>query len=203
MYHIIRTYYDSHNIYILNIYTYYRYEIQNIVRRWLYLINEGKVIMTNSALIQKIVCRDYYPRHRDSFAYFLVMYHSARLQYPSKVHNYRISAKLPLVRSTITTSRRMSSAPSKRVKTVTAAAGIVVKEVPTTPIEGQKTGTSGLRKRRQYFLRAITWQIGCRLYFMPFQAMKSKEALWYSEETGVGLTKRPLRSSSSLPREME
>ena len=32
-----------------------------------------------------------------------------------------------------------------------AAAGVSVKEVPTTPIEGQKTGTSGLRKKAKEF----------------------------------------------------
>ncbi len=160
------------------------------VRSWLYLINEGKVIMTNSALIQKIVCRDYYPRHRDSFAYFLVMYHSARLQYPSKVHNYRISAKLPLVRSTITTSRRMSSAPSKRVKTVTAAAGIVVKEVPTTPIEGQKTGTSGLRKKAAIFSSGnylANW-VQALFYALPSDEVKGSSMVlggdgrWFNKE---------------------
>ena len=93
---------------------------------------------------------DHYPRHCDGLVYFQVMYHAAILQLPRTAHDYRISDKLPLVRSTVATSRRMSSALSKRLKTV-AAAGIVVKEVPTTPVEGQKTGTSGLRKKAAIF----------------------------------------------------
>lgn len=36
-------------------------------------------------------------------------------------------------------------------KTLTMAAAVAVKEVPTTPIEGQKTGTSGLRKKAKEF----------------------------------------------------
>ena len=32
-----------------------------------------------------------------------------------------------------------------------AAAGVAVKEVPTTKIDGQKTGTSGLRKKAKEF----------------------------------------------------
>lgn len=32
-----------------------------------------------------------------------------------------------------------------------AAAGVTVKEVPTTKIDGQKTGTSGLRKKAKEF----------------------------------------------------
>ena len=93
----------------------------------------------------------------------------------------------------------MNSALSKRLKTV-AAAVIVVTEVPP-PSKGRKQVLLAFAKKRHYFLRAITWQTGCRLYFVLFQAMNSKGALWYSEETGVGLTKRPLRSSSSSPRE--
>ena len=92
-----------------------------------------------------------YPRHCDNLVYSRVMYHAARSQFPSTVHNYRISEKPPLAISPGTASRRMSNAPPKRVKTVAAAAGIVVKEVPTTPIEGQKTGTSGLRKKAAIF----------------------------------------------------
>lgn len=39
-----------------------------------------------------------------------------------------------------------------RVAQVTAmASSVAVKEVPTTPIEGQKTGTSGLRKKAKEF----------------------------------------------------
>lgn len=36
-------------------------------------------------------------------------------------------------------------------KTVAMAAALAVKDVPTTPIEGQKTGTSGLRKKAKEF----------------------------------------------------
>ena len=32
-----------------------------------------------------------------------------------------------------------------------AVAGVAVKPIPTTPIEGQKTGTSGLRKKAKEF----------------------------------------------------
>jgi phosphoglucomutase len=48
----------------------------------------------------------------------------------------------------------MSNVPAKRAKTVAmagAAAAVAVTLVPTAPIEGQKTGTSGLRKKAAEF----------------------------------------------------
>jgi len=48
----------------------------------------------------------------------------------------------------------MSAAAAKRAKTTTTAAagaGVAVKILPTTPIDGQKTGTSGLRKKAAVF----------------------------------------------------
>mmetsp|Transcript_20785 Transcript_20785/g.33687 ORF Transcript_20785/g.33687 Transcript_20785/m.33687 type:complete len:615 (+) Transcript_20785:123-1967(+) len=50
--------------------------------------------------------------------------------------------------------QRMSNVPAKRAKTVAmagAAAAVAVTLVPTAPIEGQKTGTSGLRKKAAEF----------------------------------------------------
>ena len=45
---------------------------------------------------------------------------------------------------------RARSSQPRRVLTM-AAAGVTVKEVPTTKIDGQKTGTSGLRKKAKEF----------------------------------------------------
>ena len=46
---------------------------------------------------------------------------------------------------------RMAAAPKKMRLSASAATGVEVKDVPTTPIEGQKTGTSGLRKKAAVF----------------------------------------------------
>jgi hypothetical protein len=45
---------------------------------------------------------------------------------------------------------RVRSSQPRRLRTMTAA-GVTVKEVPTTKIDGQKTGTSGLRKKAKEF----------------------------------------------------
>jgi phosphoglucomutase len=45
----------------------------------------------------------------------------------------------------------MAAAPKKMRLTPSAALGVAVKDVATTPIEGQKTGTSGLRKKAAVF----------------------------------------------------
>jgi phosphoglucomutase len=45
----------------------------------------------------------------------------------------------------------MAAAPKKMRLSASAATGVEVKDVPTTPIEGQKTGTSGLRKKAAVF----------------------------------------------------
>jgi phosphoglucomutase len=45
----------------------------------------------------------------------------------------------------------MAAAPKKMRLSASVASGVEVKEVPTTPIEGQKTGTSGLRKKAAIF----------------------------------------------------
>ena len=101
-------------------------------------------------------------------------------------HNYRISDKLPLVRSTVVKSRRMNN-PSKRLKTV-AAAG-VVKEVPTTPVEGQKTGTSGLRKKAAIFSSGNYLANWVQALFCALQAMNSRcsmvlggDGRWFNKE---------------------
>ena len=46
---------------------------------------------------------------------------------------------------------RMAAAPKKMRLSASAATGVEIKDVPTTPIEGQKTGTSGLRKKAAVF----------------------------------------------------
>ena len=50
-----------------------------------------------------------------------------------------------------TRTKRMAAAPKKMRLSASAATGVEVKDVPTTPIEGQKTGTSGLRKKAAVF----------------------------------------------------
>jgi len=48
-------------------------------------------------------------------------------------------------------TKRMAAAPKKMRLSASAATGVEIKEVPTTPIDGQKTGTSGLRKKAAVF----------------------------------------------------
>jgi len=48
-------------------------------------------------------------------------------------------------------SSKMAAAPKKMRLTPSAALGVAVKDVATAPIEGQKTGTSGLRKKAAVF----------------------------------------------------
>jgi len=48
-------------------------------------------------------------------------------------------------------TKRMAAAPKKMRLSASAATGVEIKDVPTTPIEGQKTGTSGLRKKAAVF----------------------------------------------------
>ena len=50
-----------------------------------------------------------------------------------------------------TRTKRMAAAPKKMRLSASAATGVEIKDVPTTPIEGQKTGTSGLRKKAAVF----------------------------------------------------
>jgi len=48
-------------------------------------------------------------------------------------------------------TKRMAAAPKKMRLSASAATGVEIKDVPTTPIDGQKTGTSGLRKKAAVF----------------------------------------------------
>ena len=48
-------------------------------------------------------------------------------------------------------TKRMAAAPKKMRLSASAATGVEIKEVPTTPIDGKKTGTSGLRKKAAVF----------------------------------------------------
>ena len=48
-------------------------------------------------------------------------------------------------------TRRTAAAPKKMRLSAAVVTGVEVKDVPTTPIEGQKTGTSGLRKKAAIF----------------------------------------------------
>lgn len=61
-----------------------------------------------------------------------------------------LSGAAPLLRSQQSRSRAAVVSRAS-LKTVAMAAALAVKEVPTTPIEGQKTGTSGLRKKAKEF----------------------------------------------------
>nr|XP_016474443.1 PREDICTED: phosphoglucomutase, chloroplastic-like [Nicotiana tabacum] len=58
--------------------------------------------------------------------------------------------------ATISTARFIvtaSSSPSSPSTTVAEFQGLEIKSVPTKPIEGQKTGTSGLRKKVKVFMQ--------------------------------------------------
>ena len=48
-------------------------------------------------------------------------------------------------------TKRMAAAPKKMRLSASAATGVEIKDVPTPPIDGQKTGTSGLRKKAAVF----------------------------------------------------
>ena len=58
--------------------------------------------------------------------------------------------RIPTTTTTTTTNKKkkMSGVVVVRAQ---AVAGVAVKQVPTKPIEGQKTGTSGLRKKAKEF----------------------------------------------------
>lgn len=55
-------------------------------------------------------------------------------------------------KSSLFARNRSMAAPTKKIRLTTAmATSVAVKDVPTSPIEGQKTGTSGLRKKAAEF----------------------------------------------------
>jgi phosphoglucomutase len=72
---------------------------------------------------------------------------SALAQCPSVTVRGQFSEKSSFAART----KRMAAAPKKMRLSASAATGVEVKDVPTTPIEGQKTGTSGLRKKAAVF----------------------------------------------------
>jgi phosphoglucomutase len=72
---------------------------------------------------------------------------SALASSPATLRAHQFSKKTPL-KAKASSARRMST---HAERAPTAAAGVAVKSVPTTPIEGQKTGTSGLRKKAAEF----------------------------------------------------
>ena len=72
---------------------------------------------------------------------------SALAQCPSVTVRGQFSEKSSFAART----KRMAAAPKKMRLSASAATGVEVKDVPTTPIEGQKTGTSGLRKKAVVF----------------------------------------------------
>ena len=72
---------------------------------------------------------------------------SALAQCPSVTVRGQFSEKSSFAART----KRMAAAPKKMRLSASAATGVEIKDVPTTPIEGQKTGTSGLRKKAAVF----------------------------------------------------
>ena len=72
---------------------------------------------------------------------------SALAQCPSVTVRGQFSEKSSFAART----KRMAAAPKKMRLSASAATGVEVKDVPTTPIEGQKTGTSGLRQKAAVF----------------------------------------------------
>jgi hypothetical protein len=63
-----------------------------------------------------------------------------------------LSARCAVARAASLRAKRTAVAARCAPRTVAmAAAGVTVKEVPTTKIDGQKTGTSGLRKKSKEF----------------------------------------------------
>ena len=72
---------------------------------------------------------------------------SVLAQYPSVTVRGQFSEKSSFAART----KRMAAAPKKMRLSASAATGVEIKDVPTTPIEGQKTGTSGLRKKAAVF----------------------------------------------------
>lgn len=70
---------------------------------------------------------------------------------PSLSSRRTLSGAAPLLRAQPARARVFAASPRSAPRTVAMAAALTVKEVPTTPIEGQKTGTSGLRKKAKEF----------------------------------------------------
>lgn len=62
-----------------------------------------------------------------------------------------MSQKLPFRIRHASTIRATSSPPASPSATIAEPEGIKIKSIPTKPIEGQKTGTSGLRKKVKVF----------------------------------------------------
>ncbi|KAG0503038.1 hypothetical protein HPP92_003110 [Vanilla planifolia] len=65
----------------------------------------------------------------------------------------------------LTTSSRPSRLYVKASSSHSTATDFTIKSIPTKAVEGQKTGTSGLRKRLRFSGRMVIWQIGYRLPF--------------------------------------
>ncbi|XP_038974618.1 phosphoglucomutase, chloroplastic [Phoenix dactylifera] len=93
---------------------------------------------------------------------------------PSPLPRKPLSSPISWRRASPQFSVRSSSTPS-------TAEGLEIKSVPTKPVEGQKTGTSGLRKKvkvfqqENYLANWIQWH---RRYLILFRRRTTKEACW-------------------------
>ncbi|RYQ93981.1 hypothetical protein Ahy_B09g100192 isoform B [Arachis hypogaea] len=79
------------------------------------------------------------------------------LSFPSSSYGDSFKPRKPLlpfrIRSVPTLIRATSSSSSSSPATIAEPEGIKINSIPTKPIEGQKTGTSGLRKKVKVFMQ--------------------------------------------------
>mmetsp|Transcript_17958 Transcript_17958/g.38574 ORF Transcript_17958/g.38574 Transcript_17958/m.38574 type:complete len:602 (+) Transcript_17958:107-1912(+) len=74
------------------------------------------------------------------------------MQVQQKLNANRVRGSSAFAGKLPTSARPRAFSFSRKQSPTMAATGVALKEVPTKPIEGQKTGTSGLRKRTKVFM---------------------------------------------------